>query len=197
MAAKHKAENRARPGSMGRAGTHNRPAAAVVRCRLWRAGVVLYFTAEREPAMWAGAVPTAVVCALRIAAAPADRAARDRAWPLRHRFGLCNCDAQDRADRPSVLRFPASGVTVAGFVELREESQHIDRFVLRVDRIDGGRIEELPSRVRLSVKRGTAPPTGSFVEVKASLEPPLQPLEAGRKRANDSDSVGPLGPVES
>ncbi len=33
-----------------------------------------------------------------------------------------------------VLRFPASGVTVAGFVELREESQHTDRFVLRVER---------------------------------------------------------------
>jgi competence protein ComEC len=78
-----------------------------------------------------------------------------------------------------VLRFPASGVTVAGFVELREESQHTDRFVLRVDRIDGARIEELPRRVRLSVKRGMAPPAGSFVEVKASLEPPLQPLEPG------------------
>ena len=34
-----------------------------------------------------------------------------------------------------VLRFAASGVTVAGFVELREESQHTDRFVLRLDRI--------------------------------------------------------------
>jgi competence protein ComEC len=33
--------------------------------------------------------------------------------------------------------------------------------------------------VRLSVKRGTAPPAGSFVEVKASLEPPLQPLARG------------------
>jgi competence protein ComEC len=81
-------------------------------------------------------------------------------------------------DHP-VLRFPASGVTVAGFVELREESQHTDRFVLRVERIDGGRIEEEPRRVRLSVKRGMAPAAGSFVEVKASLEPPLQPLEPG------------------
>jgi competence protein ComEC len=33
--------------------------------------------------------------------------------------------------------------------------------------------------VRLSVKRGMAPTPGSFVEVKASLEPPLQPLEPG------------------
>ena len=72
-----------------------------------------------------------------------------------------------------MLRFAASGVTVAGFVELREESQHTYRFVLRVDRIDGGRIEEPPRRVRLSVKRGMA------FEVKASLDPPLQPLEPG------------------
>src|SRR5262249_43533860 len=82
-----------------------------------------------------------------------------------------------------VLPFATSGVTVAGFVELREESQHTDRFVLRVERIEGGRIDALaddkPQRVRLSVKRGMAPPAGSFVQVKASLEPQLQPLEPG------------------
>jgi competence protein ComEC len=70
-------------------------------------------------------------------------------------------------------------VTIAGFVELREESQHTDRFVLRVERMEGGRMDDKPLRVRLSVKRGTAPPPGSFVEVKASLDPPLQPLEPG------------------
>jgi competence protein ComEC len=78
-----------------------------------------------------------------------------------------------------VLGFATSGVAIAGFVELREESQHTDRFVLRVDRIDGGRLDVKPERVRLSVKRGTAPPPGAFVEVKALLDPPLQPLEPG------------------
>jgi competence protein ComEC len=78
-----------------------------------------------------------------------------------------------------VLRFSTSGVTIDGFVELREESQHTDRFVLRVDRMDGGRMEETPQRVRLSVKRGMAPDAGSYVEVKAMLDPPLQPLEPG------------------
>jgi competence protein ComEC len=33
--------------------------------------------------------------------------------------------------------------------------------------------------VRLSVRRGMAPPAGAFVEVKAQLEPPLQPLRPG------------------
>jgi competence protein ComEC len=33
--------------------------------------------------------------------------------------------------------------------------------------------------VRLSVRRGTAPPAGAFVEAKAQLNPPLQPLRPG------------------
>jgi len=60
-------------------------------------------------------------------------------------------------DHP-VWRFSASGVTVAGFVELREESHHTDRFVVRVDRIELGRVGVKPERIRLSVKRGMAPP---------------------------------------
>jgi competence protein ComEC len=78
-----------------------------------------------------------------------------------------------------VLRFPAYGVTVAGFVELRDESQKSDRFVLRLERIEGNRIVDKPQRVRLSVRRGTAPPAGAFVEAKAQLNPPLQPLRPG------------------
>jgi competence protein ComEC len=70
-------------------------------------------------------------------------------------------------------------VTLAGTVELREESQRTDRFVVRVDRIEGARLDVKPQRVRLSVKRGMAPAAGSFVEVKATLDPPLQPLEPG------------------
>jgi competence protein ComEC len=52
--------------------------------------------------------------------------------------------------------------------------------------------------VRLSVKRGTAPAPGSFVEVKASLEPPLQPLEPGSYDfARDRSSRASARPVLS
>jgi hypothetical protein len=51
---------------------------------------------------------------------------------------------------------------------------------LRVERVEGSRIVETPERVRLSVRRGMAPPAGAFVEVKAQLEPPLQPGPRGR-----------------
>jgi predicted membrane metal-binding protein len=161
---------------MGRAGTHYRSAVAAWFAVAYGTGVVLYFTAEREPALWAAAIPAAV-CALGAVLLRRQIVPHVIALGL---FGMALGFALKTAlIQHPVLRFPSSGVTVAGFVELREESQHTDRFVLRVDRIDGGRIEQEPRRVRLSVKRGMAPPAGSFVEVKAWLEPPLQPLEPG------------------
>jgi competence protein ComEC len=143
------------------------------------AGIVLYFTAEREPALWAAGSLTAL-CAL------AAMLLRRQIVPyvvalgaFGIALGFVGATIKTALIDHPVLRFATSGVTVAGFVELREESQHTDRFVLRVERMEGGRMDDKPLRVRLSVKRGTAPPPGSFVEVKASLDPPLQPLEPG------------------
>ena len=146
-------------------------------------GVVIYFTAEREPAWWAAAALAARLRRRRRAAAPASGRFRRRRFlfsPIAAGFAAATVKTA-MIEHP-VLHYPASGVTIAGFVELREESQHTDRFVLRVDRIDGNRIDDKPQRVRLSVKRGLAPPAGSFVEVKAMLDPPLQPLAPGSLR---------------
>ena len=51
--------------------------------------------------------------------------------------------------------------------------------MLRVARIEGALLTEKVERVRLSVRRGTAPPAGAFVEVKSELNPPLPPLRPG------------------
>jgi competence protein ComEC len=142
-------------------------------------GIVLYFTADREPTWWA---PTALAagCASGAVLLRRQTAAFVLALGLfAIAAGFAVAAVHTARIAHPVLRFPASGVTVAGFVELREESQHTDRFVLRVDRIDGARLDVKPTRVRLSVKRGMAPAPGSFVEVKAALDPPLQPLEPG------------------
>jgi competence protein ComEC len=143
------------------------------------AGIVRYFTAEREPAWWAASA---------LAAAGAIAAVLLRRHPIAFVLGLgFFAIAAGFAvatlkilliDHP-VLRYPAYSVSIAGFVELREESQKTDRFALGVERIDGTRIAGKPQRVRLSVRRGTAPPAGAFVEVKAQLNPPLQPLRPG------------------
>ena len=142
-------------------------------------GIVLYFTAEREPAWWAAVALTALctISAVMLRRQFIPFAIALGALGIAAGFAIATVKTL-LIDHP-VLRFSASGVTVAGFVELREESQHTDRFVLRVERMDGGRMAEKPQRVRLSVKRGMAPEPGSFVEAKALLDPPLQPLEPG------------------
>jgi len=57
-------------------------------------------------------------------------------------------------------------------------------FYIAPSRTNQRRLDVKPERVRLSVKRGMAPAPGSYVEVKALLDPPLQPLEPGGKHAN-------------
>src|SRR5207302_595572 len=63
--------------------------------------------------------------------------------------------------------------------EVAEERERTDRIVLRVHRIEARRMDEAPERVRLSVRKGMAPPVGAFVERKARLNPPLSPLRPG------------------
>ena len=64
-------------------------------------------------------------------------------------------------------------VALTGFVETRDISERTDRFVLRVVTMESARGTTKLERVRLSVKKGTAPAVGSFVELKARLLPPL------------------------
>lgn len=78
-----------------------------------------------------------------------------------------------------VLTAPAWNVDIAGFVEMREERERSDRVVVRVDRIEGAQLNETLDRVRVSVRKGTAPAVGSFVEFRARLSPPLEPLRPG------------------
>jgi len=78
-----------------------------------------------------------------------------------------------------VLRAPAWSVALTGFVEVSEERERSDRIVLRVHRVAGRRIDVAPERVRVAVRRGTAPAVGSFVALKAHLSPPLAPLRPG------------------
>jgi competence protein ComEC len=79
----------------------------------------------------------------------------------------------------TVLARPIYSVSLSGFVETRDIRERTDRFVLRVTTMDAPRLSTKLERVRLSVKKGTAPDVGSFVELKARLLPPLAPLRPG------------------
>src|SRR5438552_18984980 len=78
-----------------------------------------------------------------------------------------------------LLARPMFSVSLTGFVETRDIRERTDRFVLRVVTMESARGTTRLERVRLSVKKGTAPAVGSFVELKARLLPPLSPVRPG------------------
>ena len=142
-------------------------------------GIAIYFTAEREPAWWAA-------CALAVVCATATFFARRRpvGFPVTLvltaiAMGFVVATLKTVKVAHPVLLFPASNVEVAGFVEVREERDRFDRIVVHALKLEGARISQKPERVRVSVKKGTAPPVGSYVTFRARLNPPLAPLRPG------------------
>lgn len=141
-------------------------------------GIAGYFAADHEPvpfvaaAVAAGLVGLCIVLRRRPGFAALALAAAVAA-------GFACAALKTARLAHGVLARPVFAATVKGFVESREERERTDRFVLRVAEIDVPRRELSLDRVRLSVRKGTAPAVGSFVEVKASLRPPLSPLRPG------------------
>jgi competence protein ComEC len=142
-------------------------------------GIVLYFTAGREPVVWA---PLTLTLALIAAAFLLRR--RSVAFPVALGMaamaaGFATATLKSALIAHPVLRHSAWNVSIRGFVQVREERERSDRIVVRVQHIEGGRLNEAPDKVRLSVRKGTAPPVGAFVELKARLNTPLAPLRPG------------------
>jgi competence protein ComEC len=142
-------------------------------------GIALYFAAEREPAWWA---PASLTAGLVIVAVAARR--RSLGFPLAvvaaaMAAGFLVATLRTVALGHPVLRQASFGIAVTGFVETREERERSDRIVVAVHSINGPRLEEQLERVRVAVRKGTAPPVGSFVSFTARLTPPLPPLRPG------------------
>ena len=143
------------------------------------AGIVLYLAAAREPSLWA-AVPVALACT---ALAFAVRN-RPIAFPLSLGVaalagGFAIATVQTARIAHPVLQRRVASATLSGFVEIREGRERSDRITLRVASFEAARVPEKPERVRLAIRKHTAPPVGSFVQMKAHLSPPLQPLRPG------------------
>jgi competence protein ComEC len=142
-------------------------------------GIVGYFTADREPAWWASTSAAAVAIAIAYAARlrPAGFPLALGTAAVATGFAVATLNTIYIAH--PVLQTPASSVTLSGFVEVREERERSDRVVIHVHRLEGRRLDEVPDRVRVAVRKNTAPMVGSFVELKAHLSPPLAPLRPG------------------
>jgi len=142
-------------------------------------GIVGYFAAEQEPSGWAAFALAATMFAAAFAARrkPVGFPLAVASAAVACGFATATWHAARLADAP--LARIAANATLSGYVEIREQRERSDRIVIRVHRFEAARIAAKPVRVRVSVRKGTAPAVGSFVELRAYLSPPLQPLRPG------------------
>src|SRR5262245_10021139 len=142
-------------------------------------GIASYFAVDREPTVWA-VLPLATI------AVTAAFLARQRPFGFPIAVALAGALAgfavamlqAARISHP-ILRSTVASATLSGFVEVREERERSDRIVIRIERFDAAGITPTPQRVRVAVRKGGAPPVGSFIELKAHLSPPMQALRPG------------------
>src|SRR5262249_13445518 len=142
-------------------------------------GIVLYFTAEREPAL---AAAGGLVAAFALGTVLARN--RPFAFPILLAFaalaaGFATATLKSAIVAHPMIRWPAWNVSITGWIEVREERARSDRVVVKVYSIEGPRLDRRPERVRVSVAKGTAPPVGSFIALKAKLDAPRAPLRPG------------------
>ena len=140
-------------------------------------GIALYFTAAREPV----ASVVAPVAGLTFLLALAAR--RRAMFPYVALVaallaGFATATLKTAWVSHAVLSTPVGSAALEGFVETHEERERTDRFVLWIGKMDARGAPRL-ERVRLSVRKGTAPAVGSYVTLKARLLPPLRPLRPG------------------
>ena len=141
-------------------------------------GIACYFAAEREPVLPVAAVAAIVLCAA------AFLLRRHKIFPIAVMIaavaaGFAVATWKTARVAHGVLARPMYSVSISGFVETRDIRARTDRFVLRVTSMESPRGPTKLERVRLSVRKGTAPAVGSFVELKARLLPPMAPLRPG------------------
>jgi competence protein ComEC len=141
-------------------------------------GIAFYFAADHEPVASVTATAAAAFCAA------AFLLRRQKLFPFAVMIaavaaGFATATWKTALIAHGVLARPIYAVSLSGFVETRDVRERTDRFVLRVTQMDSPRSQIKLERVRLSVRKGTAPAVGSFVELKARLQPPLAPLRPG------------------
>src|SRR5215470_2063246 len=104
-------------------------------------GIVLYFAAEQEPALWAavalaiGMITAAVLIRHRLIGFPLMVAVAAIAAGF-----ATACIKRAAIDHP-VLPAVAWNVDITGFIEVREERERSDRIVVRVHHIEGPRLQ--------------------------------------------------------
>jgi len=141
-------------------------------------GIAFYFAADHEPVLAVAAVLAIGLCLAALLLR------RYKVFPVvvmlaAAAAGFAVATWKTARIAHPVLAKPIYSVALTGFVETRDIRERTDRFVLRVVSMESPRNQIKLERVRLSVKKGTAPAVGSFVELKARLLPPMSPSRPG------------------
>ena len=153
------------------------------------AGIAAYFAAEREPSLWA-ALPAAFVFVTLAVMARRTRYFHALAMVAAIAAGFATATAKTaRIDHP-VLTSPVFSVTLAGFVESREERERSDRFVLRVSRFEPARSTDAAQAVGEGQRHVHVPP---LLAERERLEHDVALEQAGREEECDSFVTGHEG----
>ncbi|HET9716366.1 MAG TPA: ComEC/Rec2 family competence protein [Pseudolabrys sp.] len=142
-------------------------------------GILFYFEVGGEPAASA-TIAAAIGCILLAFAArrrPFGFAAATALASVAVGFSIATLHTL-LLDHP-VLQNVIWSTPLSGVVELREERERSDRIVVRVESFAAPHATSVPERIRVAVRKGSAPPIGSIVELKAHLSPPLSPVRPG------------------
>src|SRR5437868_7955278 len=141
-------------------------------------GIALYFSADHEPVLWVVAT-TAIALLLGAALLRRSRLFAPAIMIAAVAAGFAVATWKTARIAHPVLAKSLYSVSLSGFVEARDIRERTDRFVLRATAMEAQRSDVRLERVRLSVRKGTAPEVGSFVQLKARLMPPLAPVRPG------------------
>ncbi len=158
---------------------------------LWRAvaaiaGVVLYFSANREPPLLLSLGALAAACLLAFVT---RRHARARALFVAAAVVLAGFAAGGwRTARVAAPVLPRIGIgELTGFVEEVDLRRAGARFVLRVASAEGLPGDVVPARVRLTTRGEPRFAAGDFIALKARLSPPARAaLPGGYDFARDA-----------
>jgi competence protein ComEC len=160
-------------------------------------GIVLFFQADGQPALWAPLGALALCCAAAIAL-------RHNLAALAGLIGLAAVFAGFSAGaiRSGSVAAPALGrmtiTPITGFIEAVEDRQEGKRLLVRIVDMKGVAEADKPRLVRVSVKKGEGLVAGQFVGGTARLLPPPQPAwPGGYDFARDAyfKGIGAVGSV--
>lgn len=140
-------------------------------------GILLYFAADREPALWAPLVGLGLSVGLGFALRT-HRIAAMGCLALAAVFAGFAAGVWRTAEIAApMLERPRIG-KLTGFVESVEARDSGARFVLLVTEIAGLPVAERPKRVRVNIRAGSVAP-GDHIVATARLLPPPGPARAG------------------